>query len=172
MRTALAAALVLTVPLFADDQPTKEPTAESLLATAQKQAKTGGRAVFLAFGSPGCVWCKHLDKYHERPAVTKLLGKHLVFTKVDTVKNPGGDDLYKKYAPKGGGVPVWVILSADGKVLADSFHEKEGNVGFPADPHEMDHYRAALKKALPKLSSSDLDAVMVELKEAQPKRKG
>lgn len=172
MRTALAAVLLLTAPVFADDPPAKEPSADELLAAARDKAKTGDRAVFLSFGSPGCVWCKHLDKFHDRPAVARLLGKHLVFAKVDTVKNPGGQDLYKKFAPKGGGVPVWVILSADGKVLADSFHEKEGNVGFPVDPHEQDHYRAALKKALPKLSGDDLDAVMAELREAQPKRKG
>ena len=172
MRTALVSVLVFATAGFADDPPAKEPPATEVLAAALARAKTGDQAVFLAFGSPTCGWCKYLDKYHARPAVTKLLGKHLTFAKVDIVTNPGGDELYKKYAPKGGGVPVWVILSADGKVLADSFHEKEGNVGFPSDPHEQDHYRAALKKAVPKLTAEDLDVVMAELKEAQPKKKG
>ncbi|HSQ54590.1 MAG TPA: hypothetical protein VLM40_02510, partial [Gemmata sp.] len=113
------------------------------------------------------------DKYHARPTVEKILGKHLVIVKVDVVENPGGEELYKKYTPEQGGVPVWVILASDGKVLVDSFAEENGkkqNVGFPYEPHEIAHYEASLRKAIPTMTVSELDAVMKELKDAGPKR--
>src|SRR5262249_2672809 len=116
------------------------PKAEVVLADGLAKAKADKRAVFLTFGSPTCGWCKYLDRYHARPVVEKTLGKHLVFVKVDVVENPGGQELYNKYAPKSGGVPVWVILSADGKVLGDSFEDGKDNVGFPYTPNELVHY--------------------------------
>ena len=88
-----------------------------------------------------------MDKYHARPAVEKTLGKHLIFVKVDVVENPGGEELYKKYTPQQGGVPVWVVLSADAKVLADSFEDGKKNVGFPYYPNELTHYERVMRAA-------------------------
>src|SRR5688572_29221507 len=144
IRTSLATALALLgLPAFGDDAKPKGPPAADVLSEKLAQAKKEGKAVFLAFGSPSCGWCKHLDKFHARPAVEKTLGGHLVFAKVDVVENSGGQQMYDKYAPEPGGVPVWVILSADGKVLADSFEEAKGkkqNVGFPYEPNELAYY--------------------------------
>lgn len=173
-RLLLACACTL-VPLSsrADDAKPKGPPAADVLAEGLATAKKDGKAVFLSFGSPTCGWCKYLDKYHTRPAVAKTLGKHMVFVKVDVIENAGGQKLYDKYAPEPGGVPVWVILSADGKVLADSFEDvkgKKANVGFPAEPNELAHYQKALRSALPKLTDAEADEVMKELKDAGPKR--
>lgn len=129
--------------------------------------------MFLAFGSPSCGWCKYLDKFHARPVVAKTLGQHLVFVKVDIVENPGGEDLYQKYTPAPGGVPVWVFLSAEGKVLGDSFEEAKGkknNIGFPYEPNELTHYEKMLRAALPKLTEAEVGVVMKELKDSGPKK--
>jgi hypothetical protein len=164
--------LVAALPAPADDAPKpKGQPAADLLAAAQAKAKSDGKAVFLAFGSPGCAWCKHLDNYHARPAVAKTLGKHLEFVKVDIVDNPGGDELYRRYAAQGGGVPVWVVLSADGKVLSDSYEGGKTNVGFPYEPNEVAHYEKAMRAAIPKLTDEDVAALVRELREAGPKRK-
>ena len=75
---------------------------------------------------------------------------HLVFVKVDVVDNPGGEKLYDRYAPSQGGVPIWVFLSADGKVLGDSFEDAKGkkqNMGFPYEPNELVHYEKTLRAA-------------------------
>jgi uncharacterized protein YyaL (SSP411 family) len=173
MTHALAVALLAVLPVRADDPKPKGPPAADVLAEGLSKAKKDGKALFLAFGSPSCVWCKHLDKFHDRPAVAKLLGKHLVFAKVDVVDNPGGQELYDKYAPAPGGVPIWVILSADGKVLADSFEDANGkkqNVGFPYEPNELAHYQKALRAALPTLTDAEVAEVMKELKDSGPKR--
>jgi uncharacterized protein YyaL (SSP411 family) len=158
----------------ADEPKPKAPPAVDLLNAGLSAAKKDGKAVFLAFGSPTCGWCKYLDKFHARPAVARTLGKHLVFVKVDVVENEGGQKLYDKYAPEPGGVPVWVILSSDGKVLGSSFAETKGkkeNVGFPYEPKELAHYEKALRAALPKLSDTEAAEIMKELKDAGPKRK-
>jgi uncharacterized protein YyaL (SSP411 family) len=157
----------------AEEPKPKGPPAADVLAGALATAKKDGKAVFLAFGSPTCGWCKVLDKFHARPAVARTLGKHLVFAKIDVVENEGGQKLYDKYAPEPGGVPVWVILSADGKVLGDSFEEVEGkksNVGFPAEPNEVRHYEKVLRAALPKLTEAEVTELLKELKDAGPKR--
>lgn len=165
--------LAVAIPAPADDPPKpKGKPADELLGDAQAKARKEGKAVFLAFGSPSCGWCKYLDKFHERPAVEKLLAPHLVFVKVDIVDNPGGDALYKKYTPGGnGGVPVWVVLAADGKVLADSFENGKTNVGFPYEPNELAHYEKVMRKAVPKLTDADMTTVMKELKAVGPERK-
>lgn len=156
-----------------DDPKPKRESAADLLAAGLAQAKKDGKAVFLAFGSPNCGWCKYLDGYHARPAVQKTLGRHLVFVKVDVAESPGGEALYDRYAPGEGGVPVWVILSAEGKVLADSFEDTKGgkeNVGFPYEPHELAHYEKSLRAAVPKLTADEVKLLMGELKDAGPKR--
>jgi hypothetical protein len=149
----------------------KGPPAADLLASGLANARKDGKAVFLSFGSPTCGWCKYLKKYHARPAVARTLGKHLVFLEVDVVENPGGAELYKKYTPAPGGVPVWVILSAAGKVLGDSFEDGKQNVGFPYTPNELTHYERVLRAALPRLTADELALLLKELKDSGPPRK-
>lgn len=168
----LCLSLGLPVGVRADDPEPKGRPAAELLAAGLAEAEAGGKAVFLAFGSPSCGWCKYLDRYHARPAVGKALGRHLVFVKVDVADNPGGQDLYQKYTPpSGGGVPVWVVLSAGGEVLADSFEGKKKNVGFPYQPNELVHYETAMRVALPKLTDDEVAGLMRELKAAGPEKK-
>ncbi len=112
-----------------------------------------------------------MDKYHARPAVEKTLGKHLVFVKVDVVENPGGEELYKKYTPQQGGVPVWVVLSANAKVLADSFEDGKKNVGFPYYPNELTHYERVMRAALPALTADEMALLMKELRESGLQKK-
>ena len=142
-----------------------------MLADGLAQARKDSKVVFLAYGSPTCGWCKYLDQYHARPAVAKVLAKHLVLVKVDVVENPGGAELYKQHTPSPGGVPVWVILSPDGKVLANSFEDGKKNVGFPYEPNEITHYEKAMRSALPKLTNDEMAELIKELKEAGPKKK-
>ena len=149
----------------------KGPPAKDLLAGGLSQARKEGKVVFLAYGSPTCGWCKYLDNYQARPAVAKTLEKHLVFVKVDVVENPGGQELYKQHTPSPGGVPVWVILSADGKLLANSYEDGKKNVGFPYEPNELAHYEKVMRSVLPKLTDSEMTELMRELKEAGPKKK-
>ncbi|MBY0513383.1 MAG: thioredoxin family protein [Gemmataceae bacterium] len=170
-RTVPVLALLLAVApaARADDPPEKKgPPAKQLVADAQAKAKQEGKAVFLVFGSPGCVWCKHFDKFHADPEAAKVVGKYFVLVKVDVALTPGGEDLYQKY---GGdrGVPAWTILDPAGKELADS-GDGDQNVGFPYEPHEVDHYVKAVRKAVPKITDAETELLVKKLKEAGPKK--
>ncbi|MBX9583138.1 MAG: redoxin family protein [Gemmataceae bacterium] len=151
------------------------PSAVALLDAGLARAKKEGKVVFLDFAAEWCGWCKFLDQYHARPGVAGVLNEHLVFVKVDVDEHAGGKDLYAKYAPSPNeGIPMWVLLSADGKVLADSFTEKDGkkqNVGFPAEPDELAHYAKALRAAVPALTEAQVEKLVGELKDTRPKPK-
>ena len=160
----------------AEPPPAKDgPTAAAVLEAGLAKAKAENKAAFVEFGAEWCGWCKVLDAYHARPAVAEVLNKHLVFVKVDIDEHAGGKELYSKYAPSpNGGVPMWVILGADGKVLADSFADKGGkkeNVGFPAEPGELAHYAKAIRAGVPGLSEAQVEKLVGELKASRPKAK-
>jgi thioredoxin-related protein len=145
-----------------------QPSANQLRTEGLERAKTEGKQVFLIFGSQSCGWCKVFDKYHSDPDVARVLDKHLVLVKVSTDENAGGEEMYNEYG-KARGVPAFVILDAGGKVLADS-GDGDKNIGFPYQPHEIEHYFTALKTACPMLSESDVELLREKLKEARPKK--
>lgn len=164
---SVLAVLLLVTPVRSDD-PEKGPPANDLLADGLARAKKEDKKVFLVFGSPGCGWCKLLEKYHADPAVAKVVGKYFVIVKVDVVTNPGGNDLYHKYGTDRG-VPAWTILDADSKVVVDS-GDGQDNVGFPYEPHEINHYVKAVRKACPKITDAEVELLVGKLKEVAPKK--
>ena len=66
------------------------------------------------------------------------------------METPGGDEINEKFGGKDQGLPFWVILDANGKVLEDSKVNGE-NIGGPASPEEV-HY---LIKKLEKTSKNE-----------------
>jgi hypothetical protein len=83
----------------------------------------------------------------------------------DLSDNPGAKELYDKYiVGEVTGLPAWTILDADKKVLANCMRDKR-NVGFPYEPHEVEHFFAAVKKACPKVSEDDLKILKERLDE-------
>jgi hypothetical protein len=165
--TTLAVLVAFCLPSLADE-PKGKPAAADLLSAGLSQARKEDTRVFLVFGSPTCGWCKVFDRYHADPEVSRVTARHLVLVKVDIVENAGGQEMYDKYG-SARGVPAWAILAADEKVLADSGDGK-GNVGFPAEPHEVAHYLQALRKACPKLTNVEVELLTAKLKEARTKK--
>jgi thioredoxin-related protein len=153
---------------FAEEPRANQPSANQLRAEGLEQAKREGKQVFLIFGSQGCGWCKVFDKYHSDPDVARVLDKHFVLVKVSTDENPGGEEMYNEHG-KARGVPAFVILDAGGKVLADS-GDGGKNIGFPYEPHEIEHYFTALKASCPMLIESDVELLRAKLKEVRPKK--
>jgi thiol-disulfide isomerase/thioredoxin len=170
--TVAALALLWAAPTaLADDPAAKKTPAQDALKAGLEKAKAEGKVVFLVFGSPGCGWCKLLEKYHDDADVQRVLGKRYVFVKVDAVETPGGEALYKKYTKgKGAGVPYWVVLDPGGKVLIDADDGQKGNVGFPYEPHEVAHYVKALKETYPGLTPEERDLLVKKLKDVAPKK--
>jgi thiol:disulfide interchange protein len=139
---------------------TKTPAAD-LLTAALAQAKEKNKLVFLHFGAPWCGWCHRFEDWMATPEIHAILAKDFIDLKIDEERNPGAEDVQKKY-PKRGGIPWFAFLDADGKVLADSNGEK-GNIGFPAAPEEVAHFAAMLKKAKRQISDSEVETLAASL---------
>jgi len=102
------------------------------------------------------------------PNVAPLLAKEFVSLKIEADRMVGGKEILKRYQVNEGGIPWFVFLDGDGKAGATSDGSK-GNIGFPAAPHEIAHFRTMLEQSKRKLSGADINALVTSLEEANKK---
>jgi hypothetical protein len=115
--------------------------------------------VFLHFGAPWCGWCRKLEAYLAHPEVEAVFTSAFVPVTIDVDRMTGGKEIESKHRPAGcEGLPFFVLLDAEGGVLADSVAPapNPGNVGCPVEPHEIRHFIAALREASPSLSDEQI----------------
>ncbi len=87
------------------------------------------------------------------------MAKDWIDLKIDTDRMTSGKDLATELrAGKGGGIPWLVILDAEGKGLVNSDGPK-GNIGCPAQPHEIDWFVHMLKTTRQHTDDADLAAI-------------
>jgi len=102
------------------------------------------------------------------PNVAPLLAKEFVGVKIEADRMIGGKAILKRYQANEGGIPWFVFLDGDGTAGATSDGPK-GNVGFPAAPHEIAHFRTMLERSKRKLTDADISALITSLEEANKK---
>lgn len=137
--------------------------AEEVLAAGLAEADRSGRLVFLHFGAPWCGWCHRLEDWMARPDVAAVLGKDFVDLKIDTDRMTGGKELLKRYnATAAGGIPWFVFLDGKGQAVIDSVGPK-GNVGFPYEDAEVEHFVKMLQTAKRKLTDADIELLRKSL---------
>jgi len=150
-------------------------SAEDLLAAALQQATNEDKRILLHVGTPYCGWCKVLTQFlGEHEAV---LSRDFVDLKLDTMRMPHGEEVAARFLPaEARGVPWMVILDASGKVLSTSVGP-QGNIGYPAQPEEIDHFLSMLAGTKQRLGDedllrlrADLDAYRVEREQLQTAR--
>ena len=157
---------------FLVEHQTGRQQAAELRAQALARAKAEGKAVFLHFGAPWCGWCHRLEDWMERPEVAPLLAREFVDLKIDTDRMLGGKDALAGdrsaagLEPEAGGIPWFLFLDAGGKQLATSESPK-GNVGFPYEPHEVDHFMSMLEKASGRFTPAELQSLRESLAAAR-----
>lgn len=119
-------------------------TATEILTKAQNQAKVENKNVFLIFHASWCGWCKKMEKNMDDPLVKSYFDANYVKTFITVqeraekknLETPGGDAVNEKLRGKDQGLPFWVILDSEGKVLEDSRVNGE-NIGGPASEEEV-----------------------------------
>ncbi|MBI4586811.1 MAG: hypothetical protein HY717_22580 [Planctomycetes bacterium] len=72
--------------------------------------------------------------------------------------------------PENAGIPWMAILDADGKTLITSDGPK-GNIGFPVEPHEIEHFLAMIRKTAKNLGADELSGLDQVLRETARKLK-
>jgi thioredoxin-related protein len=141
--------------------------ARAVLDAALARVAKDDKRVFLHFGAPWCGWCHRLDDFLARPDMAAVLGPDFVDAKVDVDRMDHGKEVLATFR-KGdsGGIPWFVILDGQGKALATSDGPK-GNVGYPAQPHEIEHFLAMLKQTARRMGPGQLDQIEAALRQAR-----
>jgi glycine cleavage system aminomethyltransferase T len=102
------------------------------------------------------------------PNVAPVLAKEFVSLKLEADRMAGGKDILKRYQAVEGGIPWFVFLDGDGRAAVTSDGPK-GNVGFPAAPHEIAHFRTMLEQSKRRLTGEDVNALVASLEDANRK---
>ena len=72
------------------------------------------------------------------------------------LENPGSTNLLKQYSGETAGLPFWVILDADLKVITNSFDSNGQNLGGPGTPEEVTVFINKIKKSAKKVTAKDV----------------
>ncbi len=136
--------------------------ASEVIANIKATASKENKKVFVIFHASWCVWCHKMDSAMNTPGIKSYFDKNFLITHLTVdeskdkkeLENPGANELLTAWHGDNQGIPFWVILDKDGKVLSDSrlidANGKPGhNVGCPAQPEEVDYLISVLNKISP-----------------------
>ncbi len=153
--------------------------ADEVFASAVSKASSEHKKVFLHFGAPWCGWCHKLEDWMARPDVSAILAKDFIDCKIDVDRMPGGKQIFESYkkGSEQAGIPWFVFIDpgqvkqgqggAGGAIITSDASTKEGvasgNIGFPAAPEEIAHFKAMVLKARVGLSDGEIEALAATL---------
>ena len=140
--------------------------ARRVLDEALARAPSDDKGVFLTFGAPWCGWCHRLHGWLAQPEIAAILDRDFIVAQVDIDRMTGGNDVMSRYRPDaGGGIPWFAILDAKGKSLVTS-DGPGGNIGYPAQPKEIAHFLAMVKRQARRIDDHQVDRLRQSLQEA------
>ena len=85
-----------------------------------------------------------------------VLERDFVLMKIDTERMTDGKKVGLTLRGSAGGIPWFAFLDAAGKKLMTS-DGPAGNIGCPATPEEIGHFKTMLSKTVKRISPEDID---------------
>ncbi len=141
---------------------TTPATAKTVLNAALIDAGKQNKKVLLMFHASWCGWCHKMDTSLNDPSIKKYFDDNFIITHItvleskgkENLENPGGKEMMEHYNGKDQGLPYWLVLDKNGKLLFDSQVRtkqddgtvKGANVGCPANEKEVAYFIDILKK--------------------------
>ncbi|MEP7142605.1 MAG: thioredoxin family protein [Ferruginibacter sp.] len=166
--------VVLCFPGIISMAQTKTPSAEIILKSAYDRAGKEHKKVFVIFRASWCGWCHKMDSSMNDKSCRKFFDDNYIICHltVDEAKgkewleNPGATELRNKYNGTGSGIPFWLVLDQNARLLADSKMRPDGagfeimgdNSGCPASKAEVAYFLNVLRKTS-RLTASELSVV-------------
>jgi thioredoxin-related protein len=143
-----------------------QENAEVVIANAQKKAKAENKNVMVFFHASWCGWCKLMDKKMNLPSTKNLFDDNYVVAPIDVqergekvkLENPNGAEWMTKYGGKDAGLPFFVFIDKNGKVVDNSLTENKENLGCPSTPEEIVSFVSKVKKTS-KLNETQLATI-------------
>lgn len=146
-------------------------SAQELLNSALEMAKKENINVFVKYKASWCAWCKKMDNLMHDENIEPYFNENYVIISIDvseTGKNkkletPGGEALLAEQGGTDKGLPYWVILDSDGKILNNSLDAEGNNVGCPSTESEVDLFSGILASTS-KLTESQINQIAMAFK--------
>ncbi len=150
------------------------PSADGVLSPAKAKAAAEHKTIFLHFGASWCGWCKRLDAFLDRPDIKPAFEKYFIPVKLvvqeneknKLLENPGAEALLKQLGGPSG-LPYFAFLDAQGALIVNSKQNGQ-NIGYPAQPNEIDWFVQMMKKAAPNISEGDVKTIETALRSFKP----
>jgi thioredoxin-related protein len=159
------------------------PTAESIMNTAYQQASKENKNVILMFHASWCGWCRKMDAAINDKSCKKLFDENYVIVHLTVeeskdkkyLENPGADSIKMKFHGEQAGLPFWLVLDKNGKLIGDSYIRKPGiskdqpgeNIGCPASEKEIAAFIEILRKSS-SLTDKQLDKIAERFSKNKP----
>ena len=177
-------AALLAIGSFAGFTNPEPPTADQVLKDAYARATKEHKKVMILFHASWCGWCKKMEASLNDPAIKKSFDDNYVITwltvmettpEMKKTENPGAMEFMTKYTSDKTGIPYFLIMDANGKLLADSKIRPAGaplnaegeNIGCPASEKEVAYFNELLK-ATSNIKEPQLTAIRERFLKNQP----
>jgi thioredoxin-related protein len=167
-----------TVAIQAQDW--KPQNADIILKSALQQAKAGNKNVMIIFHASWCGWCARLEKVIESPELKNIFNNNWAIAridvmerkgKIDSLENPGGKALMKKYGGEKAGLPFYVFVDGKGRKITSSLAMPDkSNIGYPGANEEIDIFGKVLKSASKKITDKQIAEIKDYLIKHAPKQ--
>lgn len=136
--------------------------ADEVLTRGLEQARAEQKRVLVHFGAPGCGWCRVLDRFLVRQH--EILDGDYVDVKIDTDRMIRGKEIAGRLRKETSqGIPWLAILDAEGTPVVTS-DGPSGNIGYPMQPKEIEHFLAMLRQTRQKTTDEQLDEIERQLR--------
>jgi thiol-disulfide isomerase/thioredoxin len=172
-RTILQAAVALLAACAPPQSPRSygHGSAVQALSDVARRADAAAKRTLVVFHASWCPYCRHLLRFLDDAQAKAVLSKHYEILVLNVDEGAKGDrslelsdaaSLRARLGGEGQGVPFFVIVDVDGAPLASSIGP-QGNIGAPAAPEELAHFREMLTSTAPEMSDADLNLLFARL---------